>query len=125
MHSKTTKRKNRLSQEIQAGVIYLGIGLFLVLTLTTALYLYNVTISSQMGYEFKQHEQEKFLLVRENEDLKLKVLKVSSYENISDSPLIKNMEPSSPEFYESREERLQKKVAEQSEATEVLNIKSL
>ena len=102
------KRKNRLSQEIKTGVLYLGTGLFLVLCLTSGFYLYSVTLGSQMGYSFKQKELEQNDLLKLNEALKLQVLEVSSYNEINKSPQISNMEPASPSYFESRDDRLSK-----------------
>jgi hypothetical protein len=106
--SQCFKKRNRLSEEIRAGIIYLSTGLFLVLCLTSGFYLLSVTQGSQMGYSFKQKELEQNTLLKENQTLKLRVLEVSSYNSISKSDTILSMEEATPDFFESREERLSK-----------------
>ncbi len=107
--NKCFTKRNRLSEEIKAGVTYLAFGLMLVICLTSGFYLFSVTQGSQMGYSFKQTELEKELLERANENLKVKVLEASSYEEISSSNIVQNMENANPDFFESRDERLTKK----------------
>ena len=106
--SQCFKKRNRLSEEIKAGIIYLSTGLFLVLCLTSGFYLLSVTQGSQMGYSFKQKELEQNTLLKDKQTLKMKELEVSSYNTISQSDTILSMEEATPAFLESREERLSK-----------------
>jgi hypothetical protein len=103
-------KKNRLSEDIQKGVLYLNVGLILIICLTGLIYLFSLGGSSQMGYSFTMQERYYNELKNENETLKLQVLEASSYQTMNeDNLLIQEMESSQPEFYETRKDRLSKK----------------
>ncbi len=102
--------KKRLSEEIKQGTIYLSVGLMTIILGSCFLYLFNLGGSSQMGYSFKIREIENNELKNENESLKLKVLRASSYNEItSQNSVTQNMQPAEPEFFETRMDRLSKK----------------
>jgi hypothetical protein len=105
-----TSKKNRLSEEVKSGIIYLNIGLITIISLTGFIYLFSIGSSSQMGYSFTLKEQENNQLKNQNEILKLQVLKASSFSEINKSSnTITRMEKATPEFYETRLDRLSKK----------------
>lgn len=103
-------KKNRLSEEIKKGVFYLNAGLIAIILLTGVIYLYSIGGSSQMGYSFSQREKEYNELKNENENLKQQVLKVSSFNQLSqEMATLKQMEKADPEYFETRLDRLSKK----------------
>jgi hypothetical protein len=105
----TITKKYRLSEEIERGTKYLGAGLLIVISITAFLYFANIGISSQMGYSFKVKEIENNKLKNQNENLQLKVLKASSFSQISTrKQIIQNMQPAAPEYFETRLDRLSK-----------------
>lgn len=105
-----TIKKTTLSQEIEKGTLYLGFGLLVIILISTFLYFGNIGTSSQMGYSFKVKEIENNQLKNQNENLQLKVLKASSYTQISNEEMVLNiMQPAKPEYLESRMDRLSKK----------------
>lgn len=102
-------KKNRLSQELKSGILYLNIGLILIICLTGFIYLFSIGSSSQMGYSFTLKEKEYNQLKNQNEILKLQVLKASSYSQISENYTVNAMEQATPEYFETRQDRLSKK----------------
>jgi len=81
-----------------------------VISITSFLYFANIGVSSQMGYSFKVKEIENNQLKNQNENLQLKVLKASSFSQLaSQGKIIQSMQPASPEYFETRLDRLSKK----------------
>jgi hypothetical protein len=103
-------KKNRLSEEVKNGVIYLNIGLTLIMVVIGSVYLISIGGSAQMGYSFTMKELEYNELKTQNENLKHQLLQVSALSKIkNDSARVFIMEPGQAEFYETRLDRLSKK----------------
>lgn len=103
-------KKNRLSEEVQNGVIYLNIGLALIMIFVGSIYLLSIGSSAQMGYSFTMKELEYNELKTKNENLKHQLLQVSSLSKLkNESSRIFIMEPAEVEFFETRLDRLSKK----------------
>jgi hypothetical protein len=102
--------KNRLSQEVKNGVLYLNIGLVLIMIMTAIVYLVSIGDSAQMGYSFTVKEIEHTQLKNENENLKHQILRVSSLDNLkSQNNQLNLMQTAEVEFFETRLDRLSKR----------------
>ena len=100
-------QRTRLSEEVEKGVKYLITGLTLIMVLAGGLFLINVSTSSQMGYEFRQQELQNKELTTENNQLKLKVLEATSFNELhSKAENYGLQEAEKIHFFESREDRL-------------------
>jgi hypothetical protein len=103
-------KKNRLSEEIKKGVLYLNIGLLLIICIIGTVYLISVGSSAQMGYSISLKQLELTELRTKNENLRHQLLQVSSLSDLqTDSNKISSMERAEIEFYETRLNRLSKK----------------
>lgn len=85
------KTKSRLSEIVRSTSVWLGTSLVAIITVTSFLFLNNVTIKSQHGFRFKQQELLKNELTETNQDLKIKILNASSSDKINSSRQVKRM----------------------------------
>lgn len=109
--SKTTySNKTRLSKLVHSTTVWLGASLFLIISITTYLFLTNVTENSLHGSRFQEQDIIKKDLEDMNQSLKIQILEASSSEELDKSYKVQKMvSASNIEYFKTDQTTISKK----------------